>query len=637
MNLLSSLPPTSRAVAHSSVVYSHSLTCPSDYQDQEQKRSGVSTPTLEMSDYYLPINGLNTPYHRIPAPFPIVPPSYRPPLAYSGDTGKSQNFRPPSSSSTESNQQIHHKSETFTPGPNIHPTEYAYARLGHPCHSCDSTNSSENEVHPLQEPPPLRIPTLKSAASCQSLEQTSFAPISNPSIKDLTCSSDELYCGETEATFSTKGEYSEEVTKAPCVMASSSTVERCLESKVSSGKKPSNAKVSEKRRQQNRAAQRAMRERRKRAAQNQELHMSTIITENAILREKVTYLSNMLLSHAIAPGSHLPWNPTIPSQENSPPVLPPLSTGVLPSHSATGPPSSSTSPLSFSSQPPLFPLPNLSGRQVFPSTHGPMLSYCSPGSLELDYHQQRNHVAGIRNMSCTSSNSNFSRPNTAEDQSVGKHSPVLGRWNTTSEGISFRSESPIAERIGQFPLTSSIATDSCSINTTSTIPSPTHTDGQLADAIVPNNLWAVPFREFYWVSFCFLEPLIFQAKTPSLRCNASPLSKKKKKKKNSWYTGEFKGTLTSIPVQFLISRSLASFYLCCIISLRLPSDCACYIAIVTLHAVDSHSVWDWIILFFFRDRSVFFSSGLCASFWILRTFKNADLTLNLFRFIFYRC
>lgn len=323
------LAPIPHSSTHSSIVYQRSLTCASDYEEDCRLRSGIVTPTMEMGEYCLPMNGTNTNYHRAQAPFPISPPPFRLPDHCPAEAvGNTANLRPTTSSSMESHFNRHGE------------------------------------------------------------------------------------CEEASSVFShSKEEYSEEMTQTDKFGLSGR--DPSPDSKTATGKRLASVKVSEKRRQQNRAAQRAMRERRKRAAQHQEIHMTAIMTENAILREKVTYLSNMLLSHAIAPAGHLPWS-TMPPQDNLPPMLPHLSTANLPARPAPAPASSSSaSPLSFQNHP-IFPSANLNGTSAFTHTQPSLINYYPHGPLELEYVHQSHHVPGSRNLSCPSSSSNLSRPSTAD-------------------------------------------------------------------------------------------------------------------------------------------------------------------------------------------------------------------------------
>jgi len=479
-----SLPPTSHpVVAHSSVAYSHSVAYTSDYHEKYRKSSGVVNPKIEMGEYYVPTNGINTPYHRAQLPFPISPSFCRPSLPYLGDTaGKQHNLRPQSSSSLESDPKSQDEREFLNVHPNAYPFEYGYANTTCPSRPSVSSTSSENETQPSQEAPSRRLPEIDNRAGCNGLQELALPTINNQSTPDSRYSADE--------TLIRQEEYPEDLSKADVEKSELSESERSPRTKTATGKKPSSLKVSEKRRQQNRAAQRAMRERRKRAAQHQELHMSAILTENIMLREKVAYLSNILLSHAINPGGHPSWTP-LPPQDNLPPMLPPPHTAnplARPAPVADSTSSSAISP-SLATSHSIYPPASLATSSALPAAHGSMLNYYPPGPLEFDYHQHGNGATSIRNLSGPSSTSNISRPGTAEELNVGSHAAAFSRWQTSTAngGASLQNESSITTTMGQFGLVGSVSTDSCSINTASTIPSPTQTDGQLVDAI-PTNL-----------------------------------------------------------------------------------------------------------------------------------------------------
>ncbi|KNZ56934.1 hypothetical protein VP01_2284g4 [Puccinia sorghi] len=546
-----SLPPTSHpVVAHSSIAYPHSVAYTSDYHEKYRKSSGVANPKIEMGEYYVPTNGTNTPYHPPQLPVPISPSFCRSSLPYLEDTaGKQHNLRPRSSSSLESDPKSQDEREFLNVHPNAYPFEYGYANTTCPSRPSVSSTSSENETQPSQKSPSRRLPVIDHRAGCNGLQELALPTINNQSAPDSRYSADEALIRQEE--------YPEDLCKADVGKSELSESQRSPRTKTAIGKKPSSLKVSEvslplalnseqlvlasslkkmplcdpvniqKRRQQNRAAQRAMRERRKgtvtlfdladstkqRAAQHQELHMSAILTENIMLREKVAYLSNILLSHAINPGGHQSWTPLLP-QDNLPPMFPPHTAHPLARPAPVVDSTSSAISPSLEASHSMYPPASLATSSALPSTHGSMINYYPPGPLEFDYHQHGNGATGIRNFSGPSSTSNISRPGTAEELNVGSHAAAFSRWQTSTAngGVSLQNESSITTTMGQFGLVGSVSTDSCSINTASTIPSPTQvtliffsscmtwagadfdpypplvqTDGQLVDAI-PTNL-----------------------------------------------------------------------------------------------------------------------------------------------------
>ncbi|PLW25890.1 hypothetical protein PCASD_24282 [Puccinia coronata f. sp. avenae] len=479
-----SLPPDSHPVTHSCAAYPHNDAYTSDYREEHPNSSGVAKPKIEMGEYYLPTSGINTSHHRTQLPFPISPSSYRPSLPYSEDiSGMHQNqLRPTSSSSIESYRKSEDGRELLYAQRSAYPFEYGYANSAYPTRPYTSTTSSENEIQSFHEAANRRTPDIKNKLGFNGVQE--FGALTSINSQPTSNS-----CSPADQSLIRQEEYAGDLIKADVEKCELSESEHSPKSKPATGKKASSIKVSEKRRQQNRAAQRAMRERRKRAAQHQEIHMSAIVTENIMLREKVTYLSNILLRHAINPGGHPSWTP-LPPQDNRPPMLPSLHNG-----NPSAPPALVADANCSSITPNLaaghsnFSPGSLACSSAFPSAHGPVLNYYPSGPFELDYTRHGNDATGIRNLSGPSSTSNLSRPGTAEDLTVGSHVAAFGRWQnpTSNEGISFQNESSIAATMGHFGLVGSVATDSCSINTASTIPSPTQTDhGQLVEAIPAN-------------------------------------------------------------------------------------------------------------------------------------------------------
>ncbi|KAA1070169.1 hypothetical protein PGT21_001936 [Puccinia graminis f. sp. tritici] len=361
-----SLPPFSHSVAHSSVAYPNSIDCTSDYPEEYRKSSGVANPKIDMGEYYLPMNGVNTPYHRAQLQFPVAPASYRPTHPFLGDkTGKHQNPRPKSSSSLESDLKSQDERELMNAPPSAYPFEYGYPNVAH-FRPYASTTSSENEVQPYQEAPERRPSTIENRSGSSGVQELALPPISNQLSPDSRYSADEPPIRQEE--------YAENLVKAGVEKTELSESEHSPKPKSKTGKKPSSLKVSEKRRQQNRAAQRAMRERRKRAAQHQEIHMTAIVAENAMLRERVNYLSNLLISHAINPGAYPSWSP-VPAQENSPPMLPMVNTGNFPARSAHVADHNSASSNAVVPSHSVFPPAGPACSSDFPSAPGSVLNY----------------------------------------------------------------------------------------------------------------------------------------------------------------------------------------------------------------------------------------------------------------------
>ncbi|KAH9442031.1 hypothetical protein MJO28_014854 [Puccinia striiformis f. sp. tritici] len=468
-----SIPPTSLPVTHSSVAYPHNVACATDYHEGYRKSSGGVTPNVEIGQYYWPTNSANPPYERTQLSLPVAPSSGRPPLPYLRDTTvNQQNPRPTSSSSLESGPKNQDERELSIAHPVAYSIDYGYANTTSNTRPYTSTTSSENEVQPYHHAPSRRPSNMQNRAGSNGQHELELPSISNPLTPDSRYSADENRIRRED--------YAEDLSRADFEKPELSESEHSPQSKSGPGKKPSSLKVSEKRRQQNRAAQRAMRERRKRAAQHQESHMSAIMTENVILREKVSYLSNILLSHAINPGAQFPWNQA-PARENPPTMLPPLNTDHL--SARAGPVADHNSSLSISpslvSGQAMFQPTNMPPSSAFASAHGPMLNYYAPGHMEAESHQQGNNAMGLRLFSGPSSNSNLSRPGTAEE--AGSRAAAIYRWQnmTSNEGVRFQTESSITAGMGHYGLAGSI--DSCS-----TIPSPTHTDEHPVDSIPAN-------------------------------------------------------------------------------------------------------------------------------------------------------
>ncbi|KAH9808696.1 hypothetical protein DFH28DRAFT_609243 [Melampsora americana] len=221
------------------------------------------------------------------------------------------------------------------------------------------------------------------------------------------------------------------------------------------GKKSPSVKVSEKRRQQNRAAQRAMRERRKRAAQHQEVHMAAILSENAYLRERVNYLSNLLLTHTTIHPDHIQqWDPYA---HKTPQSFTPIST------------TNQSNPSSVAESPPQ----EASG--ALPSiytAHGPV-PYSLPTNHEgvsnpypPAHYQTVHSSSNVRHMSGASSSSEFLRPKIpGASARVGKPYEHPG-WDRFDMG----DVNPPERSFGL------ARTMECSSIATSTVPSPTETD-----------------------------------------------------------------------------------------------------------------------------------------------------------------
>ncbi|OAV97987.1 hypothetical protein PTTG_03201 [Puccinia triticina 1-1 BBBD Race 1] len=209
-----------------------------------------------MGEYYFPMNGVQTPYHRTQLPLPAAPSTYRPPLTYLGDAaGKYQNCRPNSSSSWESDLKSQDERELLNGHPTAYPFEFGYHNTTCSFRPYASTASSENEAHPFHEAPDRRPSTVENRSGSSGVQELTLPPINNQLTPDSRYSADEPPTRQEE--------YAEDLTKANIDKAGLSESEHSPKSKSATGKKPSSLKVSEKRRQQNRAAQRAMRERRK--------------------------------------------------------------------------------------------------------------------------------------------------------------------------------------------------------------------------------------------------------------------------------------------------------------------------------------------------------------------------------------
>ncbi|WAQ92087.1 hypothetical protein PtA15_15A483 [Puccinia triticina] len=249
-------PPASHPVGHCSSGCPNSVSCTSDYPEEYQKSSGVAPPKIEMGEYYFPMNGVQTPYHRTQLPLPAAPSTYRPPLTYLGDAaGKYQNCRPNSSSSWESDLKSQDERELLNGHPTAYPFEFGYHNTTCSFRPYASTASSENEAHPFHEAPDRRPSTVENRSGSSGVQELTLPPINNQLTPDSRYSADEPPTRQEE--------YAEDLTKANIDKAGLSESEHSPKSKSATGKKPSSLKVSEKRRQQNRAAQRAMRERRK--------------------------------------------------------------------------------------------------------------------------------------------------------------------------------------------------------------------------------------------------------------------------------------------------------------------------------------------------------------------------------------
>ncbi|CAH7675506.1 expressed protein [Phakopsora pachyrhizi] len=494
--------PLPSSVSHSNIhnptPYSNGLSRQSDYKGGFRGSPALVKPVMEMSDYYFSIDSPRAPYDRGIPSFPAAPSAYLPPYSHSGDfigrhitpdvaagDGSINHCRPSSASSKDSvNQVCNGPAAFFQPQTDLH-LQHSFRDVPRPSISCTSSVSSDNESH-LPKEPINGIPVIKSEASLQDLRELKLPSINSNSSSSSPDQAESYLNPDEESSprdengghfgenFGASQKDSENPT-IPC--ASDSTTNSNISSKNQSGKKPTNVKVSEKRRQQNRAAQRAMRERRKRAAQHQEVHMSAILTENALLREKVNYLSNLLLTHAIAPGSQFHHWSSLSTHDNQASMLPPLNSLISNGPPATNPQST---PAVTSSQNPTIALANNASGQLVLSSHSDSsMSYYSPTTFDSDCNNRgRDGLPGIKT-------SNFSRPGTGDDSIIESENLAYNRWHAinfgepTLEG----SESPINKRSRVSVMPPVVSTECCSANTASTGPSPTQTEFHQIDQV----------------------------------------------------------------------------------------------------------------------------------------------------------
>lgn len=226
------------------------------------------------------------------------------------------------------------------------------------------------------------------------------------------------------------------------------------------GKKTGSVKVSEKRRQQNRAAQRAMRERRKRAAQNQEVHMAAMVSENAYLRERVDYLSNLLLTHTTMHPAHIQqWDPYA---HRTPQSFTPMSTAN---------PSKPSSVADPCPQEASGPLPSIySAHEHVHYSHPTHHEEFVNSYPERDHHMDHSS-SNVRSMSGPSPSAEFIRHKLSAVSVMDGNTHDHPEWDGYNMGNVDHSERHIG----------SARTMECSSIPTSTVPSPTETEGHSID------------------------------------------------------------------------------------------------------------------------------------------------------------